>query len=289
MPDAALVPARLVRGARGAVVAPHHLATAAGLAVLAAGGHAVDAAIATNAVLGVVMPNGCGIGGDAFWLVWDEAAGEQVALNGSGRSPAGVDAAGLCARGLDRIPLRGPLAITVPGAVRSWADAHRRWGRLSRDTVLAAAIEHAAAGFPAWAGLVSAVEGTAANLGREPWTDGFRSVWRPEGRPWRPGEVIRLAALAATLRTLAIDGFDAYYDGELGERIASGLQDLHHVPGRPGHDAPAQQQRRPRARDPQRPGAVRATAGCQVHRSRLVGRRLAAPPARGRQARLRGS
>ena len=64
----------MARGARGAVVAPHHLATAAGLSVLAAGGHAVDAAIATNAVLGVVMPNGCGIGGDAFWLVWDEAA-----------------------------------------------------------------------------------------------------------------------------------------------------------------------------------------------------------------------
>jgi gamma-glutamyltranspeptidase len=224
MPDAAAVPARLARGARGAVVAPHHLATAAGLAVLAAGGHAVDAAIATNAVLGVVMPNGCGIGGDAFWLVWDEAAGEQVALNGSGRSPAGMNAAGLRGWGLDRIPLRGPLAITVPGAVRSWADAHRRWGLLSRDAVLAAAIEHAAAGFPAWAGLVDAVEATDAKLGREPWSTGFRSVWRPEGRPWRPGELIRLPALAATLRTLALDGFDAYYEGELGERIAAGLR-----------------------------------------------------------------
>jgi gamma-glutamyltranspeptidase/glutathione hydrolase len=224
MPDPALVPARLVRGTRGAVVAPHHLATAAGLAVLGSGGHAVDAAIATNAVLGVVMPNGCGIGGDAFWLVWDEAAGEQVALNGSGRSPDGVDAAALRARGLDRIPLRGPLAITIPGAVRSWADAHRRWGRLSRDAVLAAAIEHAAAGFPAWAGLVRAVEATDANLGREPWTAGFRSVWRPAGRPWRPGERIRLPALAASLRTMAVDGFDAYYDGDLGERIALGLR-----------------------------------------------------------------
>jgi gamma-glutamyltranspeptidase/glutathione hydrolase len=223
LPDPALVPARLVRGSRGAVVAPHHLATAAGLAVLAAGGHAVDAAIATNAVLGVVMPNGCGIGGDAFWLVWDEAAGEQVALNGSGRAPAGADAAALRARGLDRIPLRGPLSITVPGAVRSWADAHRRWGRLSRDAVLAAAIEHAGAGFPAWDGLVNAVEATHAGIGTEPWTEGFRRVWRPEGRPWRPGEVVRLPALAATLGLLAGVGFDAYYDGDLGERIARGL------------------------------------------------------------------
>ena len=231
MPDAGsdpagapvLAPVRVARGARGAVVAPHHLATQAGLAVLAAGGHAVDAAIATNAVLGVVMPNGCGVGGDAFWLVWDETAHEQVALNGSGRAPSGSDAAALRARGLDRIPLRGPLGITVPGAVRSWADAHRRWGRLSRDAVLGAAIEHAAAGFPAWDGLIAAVERTAASIGGEPWADGLRAVWRPDGRAWRPGERIRLPALAATLSTLAIDGFDAFYDGDLGARIVRGL------------------------------------------------------------------
>ena len=222
-PQPALAPARLARGARGAVVAPHHLATAAGLGVLAAGGHAVDAAIATNAVLGVVMPNGCGIGGDAFWLVWDEAAGEQVALNGSGRAPIGIDPDGLRAAGLDRIPLRGPLSITVPGAVRSWADAHRRWGRVSPDAVMAPAIEHAAAGFPAWDGLIEAVEGTNRSIGTEPWTAGFRRVWRPGGRPWRPGEIVRLPALASTLGTLADEGFDAYYDGALGERVAHGL------------------------------------------------------------------
>ena len=223
MQDRALVPARLVRGARGAVVAPHHLATSAGLAVLAAGGHAVDAAIATNAVLGVVMPNGCGIGGDAFWLVWDEAAGEQVALNGSGRAPLGINPDGLRAAGLDRMPLRGPLPITIPGVVRSWADVHRRWGRLSRSVILAAAIEHAEAGFPAWDQLIGAVEGTNASIGTEPWTAGFREVWRPQGRPWRPGEMIRLPALAATLRTLADEGFDEYYEGALADRIAAGL------------------------------------------------------------------
>ncbi len=224
MADApALVPARGARGGRGAVVAPHHLATAAGLGVLAAGGHAVDAAIATNAVLGVVMPNGCGLGGDAFWLVWDEAAGEQVALNGSGRAPSGASAAALRARGLDRIPLRGPESITVPGAVRSWADAHRRWGRLSRDAVLGPAIEHAAAGFPAWDGLIRAVEQTVVEIEGAPWGTGFRAVWRPDARPRRPGEMVRLPALAATLRTLAADGFDAFYDGDLGGRIVAGL------------------------------------------------------------------
>ena len=89
---APLIPARLARGAHGAVVAPHHLATAAGLGILRAGGTAVDAAIATNAVLAVVMPSSCGVGGDAFWLGWDAASGRQWALNGSGRSAAATSA-----------------------------------------------------------------------------------------------------------------------------------------------------------------------------------------------------
>src|SRR5258707_14892756 len=93
--DRLLVPMPLVRGTRGAVVAPHHLATAAGLSILAAGGSAVDAAIATNAVLGVVMPSGCGIGGDAFWLILGSAAGREVALNGSGRGPAAAEPSAL--------------------------------------------------------------------------------------------------------------------------------------------------------------------------------------------------
>jgi gamma-glutamyltranspeptidase/glutathione hydrolase len=216
-------PRLLARGSQGAVVAPHHLATAAGLAVLASGGHAVDAAIATNAVLGVVMPNGCGIGGDAFWLVWDETTGEQVALNGSGRAPSGASAEALRAAGLERIPVRGPLGITVPGAVRSWADAHRRWGRLSRDAVLAPAIEHAEGGFPAWHGLIDSIEDVVASTAGEIWADGLRAVWAAGGRTPLPGEIVRLPALASTLRTLADGGFDAYYEGELGERIAHGL------------------------------------------------------------------
>ena len=119
------------------------------LASSARAGSAVDAAIATNAVLGVVMGEACGLGGDAFWLVWDEAAGRQTALNGSGRAPAGADAASLRSRGLATLPHRGPLTITVPGAVRSWADAHDRWGRLPLAEILGPAIELARGGFPA--------------------------------------------------------------------------------------------------------------------------------------------
>ena len=214
-------PVPLARGAHGAVVAPHHLATAAGLHVLRAGGSAVDAAIATNAALGVVMPSGCGIGGDAFWLIWDAAASRQHALNGSGRSAAGVDAAALRDRGLVELPKRGPLSISVPGAVRSWGDAHARFGRLSRDEVLGPAIELARAGFPASNGFIDAVERTSPLVDEALGADsGFAAVYRPNGRPWRPGERVRLPALAGTLEHLARDGFDAFYDGDIGERQA---------------------------------------------------------------------
>ena len=220
-------PVPLARGARGAVVAPHHLATAAGSAVLRAGGSAVDAAIATNAALGVVMPNGCGIGGDAFWLIWDQASATQLALNGSGRAPAGASAEALRRTGHQTIPLRGPQSITVPGAVRSWAEAHRRFGRLSRVEILAPAIELARGGFPAWEGFIDAVEATAPIVAGSLGADaGFFEVYRPGGRAWRPGELVRLPALAATLEALAVDGFDSFYDGDLGERQARTLAGL---------------------------------------------------------------
>jgi gamma-glutamyltranspeptidase / glutathione hydrolase len=222
-----LVPVPIARGRHGAVVAPHHLATAAGLGVLRAGGHAVDAAIATNAVLAVVMPNGCGIGGDAFWLIWDAATRQQLALNGSGRAPMGVDAGALRDRGLRSIPARSALAVTIPGAVRSWGDAHARFGRLSRDQVLAPAIEIAHGGFAAWDGFIDAVEKTApqveASLGS---AAAFLQIYRGQGRPWRPGELVRLPALGGTLERLAADGFDMFYEGDLGRRQSATLRAL---------------------------------------------------------------
>ena len=219
-----LVPATLARGRHGAVVAPHYLATEAGLSILRAGGSAVDAAIATNAALAVVVPSNCGIGGDAFWLIWDAATRRLDALNGSGRAPASADAAALRAKGMSALPLRGPLTITVPGAVRSWGDAHKRFGRLSRERVLAPAIELAANGFPAWPGFIGAVERMESLV--EPVLgegSGFAQVFRPHGRPWREGELVRLPALAATLERLASAGFDDFYDGDVGERQARGL------------------------------------------------------------------
>ncbi|HEU4672101.1 MAG TPA: gamma-glutamyltransferase family protein, partial [Candidatus Limnocylindrales bacterium] len=218
-----LVPAALARGTNGAVVAPHHLATAAGLGILRSGGNAVDAAIATNAVLAVVMPNGCGIGGDAFWLIWSEAEGRVAGLNGSGRSGAAASAEKLRASGLSRLPRRGPLTITVPGAVRSWADAHARFGRLPLDRLLAPAIELADGGFAAWDGFVEAVERTRALVLGAGVDDGFERVFRPNGRAWRAGERVRLRALASTLRRLVTAGLGDFYEGEIGERQVRAL------------------------------------------------------------------
>jgi gamma-glutamyltranspeptidase/glutathione hydrolase len=223
-----LVPAPLARGRRGAVVAPHYLATAAGLEMLAAGGTAVDAAIATNAVLAVVMPNGCGLGGDAFWLIWDEAARRETALNGSGRAAAAQSGAAMRARGRRAMPLLGPATVTVPGAVRSWAAAHERHGRLSIETVLAPAIALANGGFPAWDGYRAAVEASHVRFATSSdLPDGGRawaSVHRPHGRPWHPGEIVSQPALGRTLERLASAGLHDLYEGELAKRQVDGLR-----------------------------------------------------------------
>jgi gamma-glutamyltranspeptidase/glutathione hydrolase len=222
-----LVPAALARGRHGAVVAPHHLATEAGLGVLRAGGSAVDAAIATNAALGVVMPHACGIGGDAFWLIWDARSHRQTALNGSGRAPAAADATAWRSAGRSAMPLIGPRSITVAGAVRSWAAAHERHGRLTRDEILAPAIELAAAGFPAWDEYIATVEASAAAYAlSDDLPDrgaAWASVHRPSGRPWRPGEIVRQPALARSMERLASASFDDLYDGDLAERQERGL------------------------------------------------------------------
>jgi gamma-glutamyltranspeptidase/glutathione hydrolase len=112
----------------------------------------------------------------------------------------------------------------VPGAVRSWGDAHARHGRLTRTAVLAPAIELAADGFPAWDELIAGIERTAPLAVEAVGADAaFLHVFRPHGRPWRPGERIRLPALAATLARLADAGFADFYDGEIGERQARAL------------------------------------------------------------------
>ncbi len=211
-------------GRHGAVVAPHHLATAIGRDILRAGGSAVDAAIATNAALAVVFGSACGIGGDAFWLIWDPRATQEVGLNGSGRSGAAADASGLVRAGLDELPLRGGLSVTVPGAVRSWGDAHDRFGRLPRAALLDPAIELARDGFAAWGGFIEAVERAAPTFRDAVGPDAsWFGIYRPHGRAWRPGERVRLPALAATLQRVADLGWDEFYEGETAQHQARAL------------------------------------------------------------------
>jgi gamma-glutamyltranspeptidase/glutathione hydrolase len=224
MPDRPGSPAPLARGTHGAVVAPHRFASEAGLEILRSGGSAVDAAIAANAVLAVVAPQTCGLGGDAFWLIWDEAHGKLMALAGAGAAPRRIDPGALRTAGLTRLPIRGALPITVPGAVRSWGDAHERFGRVSLSTVLAPARAHAAEGFPAWSGFIRSVETIAREIDGQSWASGFTRTYRPEGRSWAPSEIVRLPALAATIERLAEDGLDDLYEGQTALMLVAALE-----------------------------------------------------------------
>lgn len=192
------------------VASADQLATQAGMAVLALGGNAVDAAIATNAAIAVTGPHLCGMGGDLFALVHD---GSTVhALNASGRAGAGADAATLRAEGRTEMPFRHDIrSVTVPGCVDGWCALHERFGRLALVEVLAPAIALADGGFPASPLLV----GSLARLddrGREQ----LREL-ADQGR--RPGDRVRRPGVAAALRAVATGGRDAFYQGEFGEGL----------------------------------------------------------------------
>ncbi|MBV8150414.1 MAG: gamma-glutamyltransferase, partial [Candidatus Eremiobacteraeota bacterium] len=147
-PQPAAHPTRAVaRSAKGMIASPHPLATVAGRDVLRRGGNAVDAAIAVNAVLSVVYPAMCGLGGDAFWMVYEPKTGETVCYNGSGRAARKLHAEQLRATGLSEMPVRGALTVTVPGAVRSWEDVGRAHGTRGLDELLVDAEAYARDGY----------------------------------------------------------------------------------------------------------------------------------------------
>ncbi len=206
---------------RGAVAAPHHAAAQAGLRMLQRGGSAVDAAIAANAVLGVVYPHMAGPGGDLFCLLWDAATKRLEGLNASGRSAAAANIDWYRERGFENIPVRGPLAaLTVPGAVDGWWQLHRRLGRLPFAELLEPAIELAADGFPVPESL-AAWSAAAADVLRLDATT--TATFRPDGRPLRMGERLAFPALAATLRLVADGGPDAFYRGPVAARVCDYL------------------------------------------------------------------
>ncbi|MEJ2159887.1 MAG: gamma-glutamyltransferase [Chromatiales bacterium] len=208
---------------RSEVIAPHGmaatsqpLATQIALDILKAGGSAVDAAIAANAALGLMEPTGCGIGGDLFAIVWDGTAKRLHGLNASGRSPRALSLEYFREQGLERIPERGPLPVSVPGAVDGWFELHARFGRLPMEELLAPAIAYARNGFPVteviawhWARNAKILQGYP----------GFAEVFMPAGKAPAKGEVFRNPRLADTYRKIAEGGRDAFYRGEIAATI----------------------------------------------------------------------
>ena len=200
----------------GMVSTPHPLATAAGVEALRAGGTAVDAAVAANAMLAVVYCNACGLGGDAFALVWDPGDGRLHGFNGSGRSPAALTIEVVRATGHQSMPQRGPLTINVPGAVDAWAQLLKRYGRRSLADALEPAARTAEDGYE-----LTSITARAIQMALPTFDDAARAVFGSAGGP---GATFRQPLLAATLRQIAAGGRDAYYAGPIGEEIARAVQ-----------------------------------------------------------------
>lgn len=224
---------QISQGTRSEVLAVHGMACAsqplaaqAAIDILRRGGNAIDAAIAANAVLCVVEPTGCGLGGDLFAIVWDADGKQLHGLNGSGRSPRALTRDKLVRElselGVERIPAYGPLPVSVPGCVDGWFALHARFGRSPMREILAPAIRAASDGFPV-SELIAYYWSVGAKRLR-PYP-GFSEVFEPDGRPPAKGDIFRNPSLAATLERIASGGRDAFYEGEVAARIVDYVRD----------------------------------------------------------------
>lgn len=207
-----------VIAANGMAATSQPLATQVALDVLKAGGNAIDAAIAANAVLGLVEPTGCGIGGDLFAIVWDAEKQELTGLNASGRSPKSLSLAHFRERELDEVPYLGPLSVSVPGAVDGWFELHGRYGRLPMSEILAPAIGYAENGFPVTEVIAHWWGRNAESRGEFP---GFADTFLPGGEAPKKGQLFKNPGLAKTYRDVAEGGRDAFYKGEIARSIGS--------------------------------------------------------------------
>ncbi len=211
----------MVISRNGIVAAESPLAAQAGVRILEHGGNAVDAAIAANAMMGVVLPMMNGIGGDLFAIVYDAKANKLYGLNASGWAPKGLSIEFLRGQGLRDMPQQGVHTITVPGAVDGWQKLADKFGRKKLAENLAAAIRTAQDGYPV-------TEWAAAYWGPE--TDRLRgdaaasAVYLPNDHAPRVGDVFRNADLAWSLQQIAAQGRDAFYKGEITAKILEGMK-----------------------------------------------------------------
>ena len=200
----------------GMVASSQPLATLAGVEILMQGGNAIDAAIATAAVLGVVEPSSIGIGGDAFCLFYSAKERSIKALDASGRSPAAANLEFCRNSGFKEMPQRGIHSVTVPGAVHGWATLQQSYGTKKLSEVLRAAIRHGEEGFPV-AELTA--EQWKESEGRLKADEGAAMNYLVNGRTPKAGEIFRNPRMAATLNRIAADGADYFYRGDVAERI----------------------------------------------------------------------
>lgn len=193
------------------------LATQAAIDILKSGGNAVDAAIAANAVLGLVEPTGNGIGGDLFAIIWDAKTRKLYALNSSGWSPKALTLKYFKQNGYKKIPAYGPLPVTVPGTVSGWYAMHEKFGKKSMREILQPAIHYARKGFPMTELIAFYMERSSRFLQKYP---GFKETYMPNGHTPRKGEIFKNPRLANTLEIIAKEGRDAFYKGKIAREIA---------------------------------------------------------------------
>jgi gamma-glutamyltranspeptidase/glutathione hydrolase len=205
----------------GVAATSHPLATQVALDILKKGGSAVDAAIAANAAIGLMEPTGNGIGGDLFAIVWDAKTQKLYGLNASGRSPLGLSydqmKAKLDSLKTETIPPLGFLPISVPGAVDGWFELHKKFGKLKMSDNLQPAIDYAEKGFPVSELISWYWKRSVPSLSRQPGS--FKTTFTINGRGPESGEIFKNPELASTLRMLSKKGRDAYYKGEIADKI----------------------------------------------------------------------
>ncbi len=213
-------PGRDARGTHGAVTADHPLAARAGLAVLQRGGNAMDAAITMAGVLAVARPHMNGVGGDMFLLYYDAKTGTVHGLNASG--PAGSRASIQRVKAQDptrtEMPETGPMSVSVPGAVRGWAEALRRFGTISWREALQPAVDLARQGLPVSERLAEDIAEEAEKVAAD---SAAARIYLPGGKPPAAGDTLRQAELAATLERIQQNGPDEAYTGETGQHTVS--------------------------------------------------------------------
>ena len=202
------------------VCSPHALASAAGVDVLRSGGSAVDAAIASSAVLSVIYPHMTGIGGDAFWLIYDAGEKRVRYVNGGGRAARGASIEAFRSRSLRTVPLTGvlPATLSVPGSVAAWCVAHEGYGRLPLKRDLAQAVAYAQEGYPVTARLANFLQ-MARSEGV--FNAQASALFLPQGNVPRPGDRLVNRGLARVLARIGDAGREGFYGGETARELAA--------------------------------------------------------------------